>query len=88
MLTQKELATLMKAYHTAKIAADKAKSLGEQLKAEMLERNMDKLEAGGYIATVKSVTSATLDSKALKAAEPETWKRFSRTNTTVRLYFK
>ena len=88
MLNQNELAALMRAYHAAKIAADKAKALGEQLKAEAAERETDRLEAGGFIATVKSVTSATLDGKALKAAEPELWQKYSKTSTTTRLYFK
>lgn len=88
MLTQKELAALMKAYHAAKIAADKVKDFGEQLKAEAAERGVSKLEAGGYIATVKEVTSTTLDSKKLKADKPELWEIYGKTSTTTRLYFK
>lgn len=88
MLNNKELAALLRTYHAAKVAADKAKALGEQIKAEAAERGVDKLEAGGFIATVKAVTSTTFDSKAFKAADPETWEQFAKTSTTTRLYFK
>lgn len=88
MLTQNQLAILMKTYHAAKIAADKAKDLGEQIKAEARERGVAKLEAGGYVATIKDVTSITLNSKRLKADMPELWDTYSKTRTTTRLYFK
>lgn len=88
MLNQKELASLLKSYHAAKIAADKAKALGEQIKAEAAERGVNVLEGGGFIATVKEVTSTTFDSKAFKMANPETWQKFSRVGVSTRLYFK
>lgn len=88
MLNQKELAALMRNYHAAKLAADKLKTIGEQLKAEAAERGVCELEAGGFKATVKEVTSTTLDSKALKTARPELWEVYGKTTTTTRLYFK
>lgn len=88
MLTNKELAALMRNYHSAKIAADKAKAVGDQLKAEMVERGVTEIEAGGFKASIKEVTSTTLDTKALKAARPELWGVYGKTTTTTRLYFK
>lgn len=88
MMDKKELAALMRAYHAAKLAADKAKDIGEQLKAELAERGTDTVEAGGFKASVKEVSAVTLDMKALKAAHPELWEVYGKTTSTTRLYFK
>ena len=87
-MTQQELAALLRAYHAAKIAADKVKALGDAIKAEANARGVEKLEGGVFIATLSTVTTTTLDGKKLKSEMPETWARFSRTSTTTRLNFK
>lgn len=88
MLTQKQLEALMRAYHAAKVAADKAKDLGDQIKAEAQERGTTTLEAGGFRATLKEVTSSNLDVKTLKTEHPELVEVYMKSTTTTRLYFK
>lgn len=88
MLNQNKLAALLRAYHAAKVAADKAKALGDAIKAEAKEQGVNVLEAGGFIATVKDVTSNTFDSRAFKADYPELYAKYCKPNTTTRLYFK
>ena len=63
-------------------ATAEAEAIKDQIKAHMGEA--EELRAGEYKITWKSVTSTSLDSKALKAAAPELVERFTRTTTTRR----
>ena len=56
----------------------------DELKAYMTANNADELHGPSFKITWKPVTSSRLDSKALKAATPELWERFSKTTTTRR----
>ena len=87
-MTNKEYAALLRAYHAAKLAADKAKVLGEQIKAAMAADGLERVEAGGYAATAKVVTSTTVDTKAMEKDHPELVAQYKRKNTAVRLYLK
>ena len=56
----------------------------DELKAYMTANNADELNGSTFRITWKPVTSSRLDSKALKAAAPELWERFSKTTTSRR----
>ena len=59
-------------------------SLEDDLKAYMAANGADELHGPTFKITWKAVTSSRLDSKALKAAAPELWERFTKTVTTRR----
>lgn len=56
----------------------------DELKAYMTANSTDELHGPSFKITWKPVTSNRLDSKALKAAAPELWERFSKQTTTRR----
>lgn len=56
----------------------------DELKAYMTANNADELHGSTFRITWKPVTSSRLDSKALKAAAPELWERFTKTTTSRR----
>ena len=56
----------------------------DELKAYMTANNADELHGPSFKITWKPVTSGRLDSKALKAAAPELWRRFTKQTTTRR----
>lgn len=59
-------------------------ALEDDIKAHMEELNTDTLHGSDFKITWKSITSSRLDSKALKAAAPDLWERFTKTITTRR----
>ena len=60
-------------------------ALADSLKAHMATLGTDELYGPDFKITWKEVLSSRLDSKALKAAAPELWQRFSK-QTTVRRF--
>lgn len=56
----------------------------DALKAYMTASGTDELTGTSFKITWKEVTSNRLDSKALKAAAPELWQRFSKATTSRR----
>lgn len=56
----------------------------DSLKAYMAASGADELHGPSFKITWKEVTSNRLDSKALKAAVPELWQRFSKATTSRR----
>ena len=56
----------------------------DSLKAYMTVNQADELHGSNFKITWKEVTSSRLDSKALKAAAPELWERFSKASTSRR----
>ena len=56
----------------------------DSLKAYMTANQADELHGSNFKITWKEVTSSRLDSKALKAAAPELWERFSKATTSRR----
>ena len=59
-------------------------ALQDALKAHMDAQGVDSLAGADYKVTWKSITSARLDGKALKAAMPKIAARFTRETTTRR----
>lgn len=59
-------------------------ALEDDIKAHMEDLSTDTLHGNDFKITWKSITSSRLDSKALKAAAPELWERFTKTVTTRR----
>ena len=56
----------------------------DTLKAYMTANGADELHGASFKMTWKEVTSSRLDGKALKAAAPELWQRFTKQTTTRR----
>ena len=56
----------------------------DSLKAYMTANCTEELYGPSFKITWKPVTSSRLDSKALKAAAPELWQRFSKQTTARR----
>ena len=59
-------------------------TLQDEIKATITEQNTDTLTAGAFKITCKQVTSSKLDTKALKASNPEIADCFTKTTTTRR----
>lgn len=59
-------------------------ALEDDIKAHMEKLNTDTLHGSDFKITWKYITSSRLDSKALKAAAPDLWERFTKTITTRR----
>lgn len=67
----------------AKLAAE-ITATEDSLKAYMTANSADELHGPSFKITWKEVISSRLDSKALKAAAPELWQRFSKQTITRR----
>lgn len=65
-----------------------ADALTDKIKAELAKRNVDVLDTGRVTVTYKTVASARLDSKALKAAHPKIYAQFTNTSETRRFTVK
>ena len=67
----------------AEIAAE-IETLQDEIKAEMTTRNTDTLQADIFTVRWTTVKSLRLDSKALKAEQPELYARYTKTTETRR----
>ena len=56
----------------------------DEIKAEMAERGEETIIGNGWRATWKIIEGSRFDSKALKAADPETFARFTVATRTSR----
>ena len=59
-------------------AKAEAETLRDEIKAEMLNRNTEEMEAGQYIVRWTSVLSQRFDSTAFKRAMPDVYKAFAK----------
>ena len=57
-------------------AKAEAEALRDEIKAEMLNRNTEEIEAGQYIVRWTSVLSQRFDSTAFKKVMPDVYKSF------------
>lgn len=65
-------------------AAAEAEAIKDSLKAEMLERNTEELQAGRYIIRWTSVISNRFDSTAFKKEHGDLYKCFTKQSTSQR----
>ena len=68
----KELETLIEE------AKAEAEALRDEIKAEMVNRNAEEMEAGQYIVRWTSVLSQRFDSTAFKKVMPDIYKSFTK----------
>lgn len=61
-----------------------AEAIKDAIKQKMVDEGTEVLEGNGWKATWHAVTSSRLDTKALKAADPETFARYTRESTVCR----
>ena len=61
-----------------------AKSLRDAIKAEMLNRNTEEMEAGQYIVRWTSVLSQRFDSTAFKKVMPDVYRSFTKQTASRR----
>ena len=59
-------------------AKSEAETLRDEIKAEMLKRNTEELEAGQYIVRWTSVLSQRFDTTAFKKVMPEIYKAYTK----------
>ena len=59
-------------------AAAEVEALKDLIKAEMLNRNLEEMEAGQYIVRYTSVISNRFDSTAFKKVMPEIYKAYTK----------
>lgn len=65
-------------------AKEEVEALRDELKAEMLSRNTEELEAGQYIIRYQTITNNRFDNSAFKKALPEVYASFIKQTTTKR----
>lgn len=65
-------------------AAAEAEAIKDSLKAEMLERNTEELQAGRFIIRWTSVISNRFDSTAFKKEHGDLYKSFTKQSTSRR----
>lgn len=65
-------------------AAAEAEAIKDSLKAEMLERNTEELQAGRFIIRWTSVISNRFDSSAFKKVHSELYKEFTKQSASRR----
>ena len=65
-------------------AKAEAEALRDEIKAEMLSRNTEEMEAGQYIVRWTPVLTQRFDTTAFKKALPDLAKQFIKTSTTRR----
>lgn len=82
--TMKELAQLLRMKEELEAEIDSAK---DKLKEHMKEADITELIGDEHKATLKSVTSERLDTKAFKAEMPDVAKRYLVSSTSVRFNF-
>ena len=87
-MTQKEKAALLRQYHAAKIAADKAKAIGKEIKNAMAEEGEKRWEVGGFIASVSTYESKSFDADAFKRDYPDLYEQYMVKKPQTRLNFK
>lgn len=68
-------------------AAAMVESFKDQLKERMAAAGVDSLAGSEHKATYKAVTSSRLDSKALKADQPELYAKYTKQTTARRFCF-
>ena len=59
-------------------AKAEAEALRDEIKAEMLNRNTEEMEAGQYIVRWTSVLSQRFDTTAFKKVMPEVYKEYTK----------
>ena len=79
-----KVAELRELKRMAEELAGEISTLEDSLKSYMTTTGTDTIEGSTFKITWKEVTSSRLDSKALKAAAPEMWQRFSKSTTSRR----
>ncbi len=65
-------------------AKAEAEALRDEIKSEMLHRDIEELEAGQYIVRWTSVLSQRFDTTAFKKAMPEVYKDYTRQTASRR----
>ena len=65
-------------------AQAEAEAIRDEIKAEMLKRNIEELQAGAYIVRWTSVLSQRFDTTAFKKVMPEVYKAYIKQVTSRR----
>lgn len=68
----------------AKEAAAEAEAIRDSIKAEMMERNTEELEAGAFIIRWTSVLSNRFDTTAFKKVHGDLYKAFTKQSASRR----
>lgn len=83
-----ELLNLVEQYKEAQQLIEAAQAEMETIKAtisaEMVRRDVERMDVGTHKVTLKTVTTSRLDSKAIKTAAPDLAARFTKNTTSMR----
>lgn len=83
-----ELLSLVEQYKEAQQLIEAAQAEMDTIKAtiaaEMVRRDVKRMDVGTHKVTLKTVTTSRLDGKALKAVAPDLAERFTKITTTTR----
>lgn len=81
---QKKVQEIRELQRMAEELSAEIETIRDEIKAEMLERNVDEVITGEYKITWKSVVSNRLDTAALKKALPDVVERFTKQSEAKR----
>lgn len=81
---QKKVQEIRELQRMAEELSAEIETIRDEIKAEMLERNVDEVITGEYKITWKSVVSNRLDTAALKKALPDVVERFTKQSESKR----
>lgn len=81
---QKKVQEIRELQRMAEELSAEIETIRDEIKAEMLERNVDEVITGEYKITWKSVVSNRLDTTALKKALPDVFERFTKQSESKR----
>lgn len=91
-MSNKELYSKINELEAIKAEIDRqqaqADAMADKIKAELAKRNVDVLDTGRVTVTHKTVASARLNSKALKAVHPKIYAQFTNASETRRFTVK
>ena len=79
-----ELLSLVEQYKEAQQLIEAAQAEMDTIAAEMVRRDVKRMDVGTHKVTLKTVTTSRLDGKALKAVAPDLAERFTKITTTTR----
>ena len=80
-------ATLRELMTEIEVLTAQADAIRDEFKGAMIDAGKEEITGNGWKASWKLITSTRLDSKALKAADPETFARYATTTKTCRFCF-
>jgi hypothetical protein len=87
-MTTKQFISLVSKYHKAKVAAEKATILSNDIKAYMRDNQISKAVAGEFVVSVTATSTNRFNVSKFKEDYPELYKQYLESSDSERLYIK